>query len=312
MPTNINEPPDFENEKGLVVVNKVTVNALNLLGANHNTPKKASEIYNKVKEIYPKFESYMSIKVFRVYLSALSTDGRSAITKPEGKHGYFINVSIDNDENIESDEIESDHPTSARTNRERLLYPFLRDWLMSQGYRAKDTSLIKGNSRWGNPDITGLKIIDNVLSTEIEIATIEAKASLRNWKIDFFEAVAHRRFSNRAYFAFPIGDNKPREVLRELRYYSELYEVGVLLISMPEAALKEYESTGILPLENIEDYIDIIEFYTAKFNNLPIMYQKDFYKSLGIKERKDLYEFGEGIDIDQSNIPPKPTTLDNN
>lgn len=38
----------------------------------------------------------------------------------------------------------------------------------------------------------------------MEIATVEVKPTLANWERQFFEAVSHRRFANRSYFAFEL------------------------------------------------------------------------------------------------------------
>mgnify|MGYP006974890755 CR=1 FL=1 len=52
-------------------------------------------------------------------------------------------------------------------------------------------------------DVVGLKVSEGLLGQrDLEVATIEAKLTRKSWKQVFFEAVSHKRFSHRAYFAF--------------------------------------------------------------------------------------------------------------
>lgn len=100
--------------------------------------------------------------------------------------------------------------------------------------------MMKGMGKWGNQDITGIVVDESLGSYDIELVTIEAKTTNKNYQYDFFEAVSHKRFSNRVYFSFASTANFLRENSDELRYYSELYGVGVVVIALEEPHFNEY------------------------------------------------------------------------
>lgn len=274
---------------------KEAINALEELNANQTNKKKGAEIYTKACQIYPDYTQTVSEKSFKKYLSDLSRNPESRIVKDVGSHGYYLkSVHEEEIEEIPSEEgVLSDEPTDKkeRKENEKLLYPILEDWLQSQGYRTKDTSLMKAMGRWGNPDVTGIMVDESLgASFDIEIATIEAKITHKNYRYDFFEAVSHKRFANRVYFAFAAPTNFLRENRDELRYYSELYGVGVVVVALEDAHFQEYTKGQLKEIDM--DLVDVSEVLSATFEPRLRRWQKNFLEQLGISNTKELWSWG--------------------
>lgn len=144
------------------------------------------------------------------------------------------------------------------TKREAALYPVLRDWLAGRKFRAADTSNARGGGTWGNPDVAGLRITEGLLGArEVELATVEAKVSMDRWRQLIFEAVSHKRFAHRAYFAFAFGTDEPAldrvPDVAALRQYAERFRLGILVVFMPEEMFKRLrEDTGTISLDGTE------------------------------------------------------------
>jgi len=166
---------------------------------------------------------------------SISATEMSEIIRPESTQGYFL-VPVTKEDKVAIEQAEKEQETKEETdrNKERILYPVFEKWLLENGNRASDTSANRVMGKWGNPDITGIKIVTDYGLNEIEITTIEAKLSGVKWEYDIFEAVAHRRFANRVYFAFAVDIDSKTNFSRnkKISYYASLYEVGVLILTM--------------------------------------------------------------------------------
>jgi hypothetical protein len=174
-------------------------------------------------------------------------------------------------------------PEDPKSHQESAMYPILVDWLVGNGYRARKTAAMRTLGRWSNPDVTGVKVSEHLGRIEIEIATIEAKRSLYDWERAFFEAVAHRRFANRAFFAFPLPESSLGKIPPEMRYYSELYDVGVLTVVMTDDCFQKYsDGEGATPDEMMA--ADVIEVLSARRTVIPIDQQRRFCEAVEITD----------------------------
>lgn len=277
------------------LVENAAVEALGALKATAKKKKKGSEIYEKACELDPQYAQSVSENVFKSYLSGLSRNPTSRIVKDAGSHGYYLKALAEAPSEAEfpdapEGEGEQEIEKRERRDTEKLLYPILEAWLQSQGYRTKDTSLMKGMGRWGNPDITGIIVDESLGSYDIELATIEAKVTHQSFRYDFFEAVSHKRFANRVYFAFASTANFLRENNEELRYYSELFGVGVVIIALEAPHFEDYK---VGKLEEIDtDRVDVYEIFSAPFEARLRRWQKSFLDQLGIANTKELWGWG--------------------
>jgi hypothetical protein len=193
----------------------------------------------------------------------------------------------------------SGEPSRTYTKREAALYVVLRDWLVGRGYQAKVASNAKTGGTWGNPDVAGIKITEGYLGRhDIEIATVEAKVSMTAWRQWIFEAVAHKRFAHRAYFAFAFGSDEPGldriPDVADLRKYAERYRVGVLVVFMPtelftKLSVEKYDS---LQIDSTEGRVE--ELWPAINEAAPLSEVVDYlWNVLGVATTADLYAFGD-------------------
>jgi hypothetical protein len=180
-----------------------------------------------------------------------------------------------------------------RQQKEALLYPVLEGWLSAQGYQSKNISSNRSLGKWGNPDLAGVIALDCFSGISLEVVTIEAKTSLENWEQFIFEAVSHRRFANRSYFAFAHPEEAIAKIPQDLRYYTELYNIGVLLLSLENDTYNKLINGNLENLLDVED-VDILEIYSAPYNFVQPKYQIKFCNALGINCVKELYQWGKG------------------
>lgn len=231
---------------------------------------------------------------FIQYLANISKEIDSVIKCPGRKQGYYVDVTqVDQAQGSEADESgpqdSADVATNKKTQIEKLLYPLLKTWLLANDYAAEDVSTLKGNGSWGNPDLLGLKV-SRFGAHSLEIVTIEAKYSKKDWERLIFEAVSHRRFANRAYFAFAYPSGQKIEDPK-LRYYSELYSVGILIIELEQQVYDEYVAgKRTKPFE--QDDVEIYELYSAPFSVVRPQYQWDYCSnSLKMTCEQDIQEW---------------------
>lgn len=262
--------------------------------------KKAREIYNLALDadvfdnmlfLFPEYEK------FGPYLSWAANQDDSIIVRPPGKQGYFLSAMQEG--LVQADEEQSTSltaPKQAKKEREKeaVLYPLIKEWMLGHEYRVKDTSQSKSHGKWGNPDVTGLKVSEFIGSREFEITTIEAKIDRTSWEYNIFEAVSHRRFANRVYFAFAHPATLANQIPPDIRYYCEIYSLGLLLIVLDDDLFDRFVDGGVSMI-SLEDDYEIKEVHPAPFNAVRIKYQKKFLKSVGITETRDIYTWGESI-----------------
>lgn len=246
----------------------------------------------------------ISKNTFLQYLSNTVRDTDSRINCLGRKQGYYLldaaDIKIEKALEIDIDSsdksrLETDKEISALTHqykqKERLLYPVLESWLIAQGYQGADISTGKSLGKWGNPDVAGISALDTFNGLSIEVVTVESKTSLDGWEKWIFEAISHRRFANRSYFAFAHPAETISKIPQDMRYYAELYDIGVLVLSIEKTKFDDLMNGQLdNPLES-ED-VDIVEMYSAPYNFVQPKYQKKFCDALGITCIKELYQWG--------------------
>lgn len=278
---------------------------LNHLKANSITKSKSSsEIWDEFEKIKSEFDFLPDIpkNTFVVNLSKVSNAQDSKINCPGKKQGYYLEQLVQKLEELEKNEPtnEAQHTIeqvseTKESFQEKDIYPILKDWLFEKDFdKVADTSALRANGKWGNPDLVGLKIEDIYGRPEIEISTIEVKLTDDNWEQWIFEAVAHTRFSNRSYFCFLYPENLFNKLdSTDLKLYAEHFGVGILIIEIDGndyLKVKEKKSVKI----NTEK-LRIIEYCQAPFTSVNIKFRKKFLKSLDILDLNKLYKFGEEL-----------------
>ncbi len=290
---NASELDGFE---GLDWVEKAAELVLKSGNATREHPKTGAEIFDAVSKLGVNvpvakntFSSYLSAAVKRVECPFTSTGrGRGG--------GYFLSETS----RALAEEASTPAPQASAEERskEKWLYRALLLWMLGRDYRAKDTSSLRSRDlgKWGNPDVTGIAVYEHLTRLEIEVATIEAKVGFDAWESDFFQAVSQRRFANRAYFAFALPHEAAEKLPSELRYYSELFSVGVLVVEL-EDGLYGRLTTGTLN-DNDKEYLNnpeddpVREVLSAPLHHVPASYQRRFCEALSIRDIRDLMQWG--------------------
>lgn len=282
---------------------KYVIDILQGLKSNNiNRALKSTEIYKKVREKYPKYT--YKLHTFRVYLSKIVKVDDTKITQKIGGHGYYLSETVISNEEKEKSLIEENTTNEPKINkrgrvaREENLYPIVVDWLRTEGYQVgKEIHNLKIQGSWGNPDVAGIKTNEFLNKHDLEIVTIEVKPSKdkwgNNWRKDIFEAVAHRRFSNRTYFCFARKFGEKIQEIEEMKYYCELYQIGLIILEVSVDMYDKFVKGIKFKIEEGLEEIGVIEKYTAPYNDVPLRYQKEFcQKTLSINSTEALNRFG--------------------
>jgi hypothetical protein len=241
-----------------------------------------------------RFHSFSS-NTFLQSLSRAVKDTESSINCLGKRQGYYmsavakevVGVSVGAEDSLTSTE----ETPIARKQKEALLYSVLESWLIAQGYQSANISANRSLGKWGNPDLAGINALDNFGSISLELVTIEAKISLENWERWIFEAISHRRYANRSYFAFAHPEETISKIPQDIRYYAELYNIGVLVLSLENETFKKLIE-GTLNTDLDSEDVDILEIYSAPYNFVQPKHQIKFCTALGINCAKELYQWG--------------------
>jgi len=213
------------------------------------------------------------------YLSyAANSDIDSSIVSGGPRRGYWYEPPIQSAAKpVEQAEVSVASGGSV-TILERDLYPLMELWLQQKGFTSKDLSTLKSGGPWGNPDIIGFERVEVFGAVQIELASCEIKVREANWERDIFEAISHKRFSNRSWFCYRVeSDEAP--LPKGIEIYAEKYRVGVIQIVLDNDELISLKHKRRAPLEFIER---VVERVPALFDHVPLREQRDLIDRSGI------------------------------
>lgn len=274
---------------------------------NADTDEKAMSGSVLFETIGKSFESHGIPKnTFNVTLSTLVKSKDSKINCLGRKQGYYLVDKVDEatgTEDIPEEEllIKEEIEEKKKAEKEKRLYGIFTDWLFTQGFsQVKDTSNTRNHDlgTWGNPDITGIKLHETLgQTTDIEFATIEVKTTMKGWKYWIFESVAHKRFSNRTYFAFAHSEKFLNKIDPDLKHYAELYGIGILILPVEQELFDKLNSEKNLSFKLEDEYTstDVIEYASAHYQRTNYHFRGRFLKSLAITSDKELHNWGQRI-----------------
>jgi hypothetical protein len=263
--------------------------------------KKATTAENKITrhELYESARklSRLSTKdfpenTFSIYIGVAINNRETKIAREAGKNGYYFNEQANLESLLETEEKQG---KLKKRKLEEPLYLVFKDWLLARSYRTDVTAGMTILGPWGNPDVTGIMTTTVFNSIRLEIATIEVKASFDNWERVLFEAVSHRRFANRAYFAFSAQKDSLNSRDEELlRFYSETFGIGILVF---EVERRDFEKINTGKYKANDDSFELIrELSIAPFHETSPRYQKEFLDALKIGDNQEkLYSWGSAV-----------------
>jgi hypothetical protein len=291
---------DWDKVTGYQKVVKAVTEVLKAHGATSRKTVRGGVIKREAYERFPLRS--MPVGTFYVYLSQAAHDETTGVYCDGPWQGYYLSSPPTASETVEGPAVagEGIPEVPQRREREAKLYRFAEDWLKSKGYRCKDTSGIRMMGKWGNPDVTGLCGTDVLGKLDIEVATIEVKPSLPDWEYWIFEAIAHRRFSHRAYFAFCVPIEQLPKLPRDLSYYSELYGVGVLAFLMQADTFSRFQTENV-KLDPSD--VEVREVCPAPYQQVQARHLKRFLRDgLGIAEPGKAATWGSALDENEADI----------
>lgn len=205
------------------------------------------------------------------YLSnAANNDPGSGIVSGGPRKGYWYDPNGKMPDEKPADKEKLGAGNKEVTIYEKDLYPLVQLWLEQKGYKSKDLSNLKSGGAWGNPDIIGVDRVDLFGAVEVDLVSCEVKLNSDNWERMIFEAISHKRFSNRSWFCYRVkSDEEP--LPKGIEYYSERYKVGVVQIYLTDTEMVDLKGKKKEPL----DYIDrTIERTPALYDYVPLREQK--------------------------------------
>ncbi|WP_146111611.1 hypothetical protein [Defluviimonas denitrificans] len=223
-------PDGVENKEVYRVAVKV------LSGTSEAEPMSSSVLVDKVSEGLQ--EPLVGYLIYRALLQA-THPADSLIKSRKGRRGgYFLGEP----ESFNGSDGTVPIETKKEKTLEKHLWPVVVDWLRLNKPVERISSDIanrKSGGVWSNPDIVGLNIVEELGFFDVEITTLEVKTSLSNWRYFFFEAVSHKRISERVYFVYRSRSDIANELKSELLRYAEKYGVGLIELQMDDG---EYDA----------------------------------------------------------------------
>ena len=228
--------------------------------------------YNALRQGHPNVFEIPSGSL-STYMSVLSNDSDSKISCSGKKQGYYLNFgSSYNSQTGKKD---------TKKIKEEVLYPILEEWLSVQCDQVKNIANERKGKQWCNPDILGINYSVFFQNNMIELTTIEAKRDLDDWRMNFFEAVAHSMFANRAYYAYLCKESE--KIDKDLFLYAQKFGIGLIAIEVPDEL---WTSEMAIKLEYVKEKVP------APVHNVTIRIQKEFLNNFDIREVTDIHKFG--------------------
>ena len=158
--------------------------------STQNKSKSSTELFEEYMKIFNQFpDSLPEIpkNTFAICISKIASQQSSNINCLGKKQGYYLEALVDQLEQIEIEFKKNEEANisliTPETFQEKDTYPFLKSWMLEKDFdRVADISSLRGNGKWGNPDVMGLKIDEIFGNQEIEITTVEIKLTEDNWE----------------------------------------------------------------------------------------------------------------------------------
>ncbi|KPQ00136.1 MAG: hypothetical protein HLUCCA12_17615 [Rhodobacteraceae bacterium HLUCCA12] len=234
------------------------------------------------------------VKTYLLYrdVSNASQDPASRISSRKGRGGgYFI---------LNESAVDLDQSVPSKANKqekvlEKYLWPVVALWLKevkSVDRVSYEVANLKSGGVWSNPDVVGLSPFEELGFFDVEIVTCEVKPNLAQWRYFFFEAVSHKRFSERSYFIFRSDGSGSHE--EELRQYAEKYRVGLVKMDFSDDEVKGLSKWDSFSEEDKTEYVErFVELIPAPFEAISIREKVKFLRQIGVVNKKNLFQFGE-------------------
>lgn len=285
----MDEAPKFESASQEEIYNC----ALRVLhGHSESNPLNTGELVERVKSSLSD-DAARNKAVYYELLGLTRLDGSLLSSKQGRGGGYFLASGAAS----ARDEAPSGRGVDqAEKTLEKHLWPVAATWLVDSQIVSRasaEFANIKKGGKWGNPDVVGLNIVDELGFFDVEVVTLEVKPSYYDWERFFFEAVSHRRFANRSYFVFRSSSELASEERLKMLEFSRKFSVGLVELQIDGGEYRELPGWETLSDSRKAEIINrFVEHYPAPIMHVPMRDKVDFLRRLGINGRSQIFEFG--------------------
>jgi hypothetical protein len=225
-------------------------------------------------------------------VSSASQDPSSGISSRKGRGGGYFISSVVVEQSAEIDQVKINKQDKVL---EEHLWPIVSLWLRetkSVERTSYKVANLKRGGIWSNPDVVGLSTFEDLGFFDVEVVTAEVKPNLSNWRYFFFEAVSHKRFSERSYFVYRDDSGGSHE--NELRQYSEKYGVGLVKMDFSDDDVKTLAKwKTISEVDKVQFLEAFVEIIPSPFDPISVRDKVKFLNQIGVVKKKDLHEFGD-------------------
>lgn len=269
-----------------------------LKGTSAQNPLSTPELTKKIAEKNNKPQ----YKIYRTLLE-FTRDEKIPLGSKQGAGGGYFSLEPDaskfanNEENDNEDFFDQNLQAYPEATQEKHIWPLIELWLKDvKGIKNTSCEFAhnKKNGKWGNPDVVSLIPLEKMGFFDVSVLTVEVKTSLTDWGQYFFEAVAHKRFSNRVYFAYrATGQEGSGD--KDILSYAERFRVGVLRLDISDDDYRNLVSWPQFTDEQKIVYLEnIVEEVPAPYEIVPLEEKIKFMRNLGLSDKDNIYSFGLG------------------
>ena len=151
------------------------------------------------------------------------------------------------------------------TIREQAFYELFANFLtndLDECSTAAAIGSMRGNGKWGNPDVVGVDkpLPHHVIKFEPEIISAEIKTNPNDTVTAFGQAAAYRLFSHKTYLVLPNTVTQVESA--KVFVLCSLYGIGVVYFSLdrdnPEFSVKLYAQKFVPDMLSLNDFVENI------------------------------------------------------
>jgi hypothetical protein len=132
---------------------------------------------------------------------------------------------------------------------------------------------------------------------DLETISVEVKTTHTSWRKMLFEAVSHKRFAHRVFFAFAYSaENVPQRDIDAMRGYGEKFGIGILGLRMTPDKFDTLTRGDKIAVRDIDLVLndDVApELHWPAVREEPLFDEHlSFLDRIAIREEPDIYSFG--------------------
>ena len=214
-----------------------------------------TDIVQRIAEYSPE----TNLNTVRAQVAKLESNFPESIEKPS--RGLYR--PIENADNPQDSPVENQR--DANIVKEKDFYEPFASYLtndLEECSTAVAIGSMRGNGKWGNPDVVGIykPLPHHVIKFESEIISAEIKTNANETVTAFGQAVAYRLFSHKTYLVLP--DTVTRAETEKMKLLCGLYGIGLVYFSLvpenPAFSVSLHAQKFVPDMFSLNDFVDNI------------------------------------------------------